>query len=328
MDASRRESLKLLAGLALASRRVEATEPPPETRRLRLARFPFELVCLAPMWIAEELLRAEGFDDLQYVAPTANGQYPAVARGELDLGITDIFGFLPQLDAGSPTLALGGIHAGCYELIATHGVRSVRELKGKTVVVANAGRQAFVSVMLAQVGLDASKSVNFLERPGREGIELLEQGKVDAVLGFAPEPQELRARGIGVSIVNTGIDKPWSQYFCCIAFANRGFVGAHPVATRRALRALLKAADICAAEPARSARKLVAQGFSSNVALAEQSLREIPYGRWREFNSADSLRFYALRLHEVGAIKQSPSKLLAQGADWRFIEQLKRELKA
>ena len=154
MDASRRESLKLLAGLALASRRVEATEPPPETRRLRLARFPFELVCLAPMWIAEELLRAEGFDDLQYVAPTANGQYPAVARGELDLGITDIFGFLPQLDAGSPTLALGGIHAGCYELIATHGVRSVRELKGKTVVVANAGRQAFVSVMLAQVGLD------------------------------------------------------------------------------------------------------------------------------------------------------------------------------
>lgn len=131
-----------------------------------------------------------------------------------------------------------------------------------------------------------------------------------------------------MSIVNTTIDKPWSQYFCCIAFANRSFVGAHPVATRRALRALLKAADICAAEPAQSARKLVAQGFSRNVALAAQSLREIPYRRWREFDSADSLRFYALRLHEVGAIKSSPDKLIAQGSDWRFIEQLKRELKS
>ena len=230
-DASRHESLRLLAGLALASRRVAAAEPPPETRRLRLARFPFELICLAPMWIAEELLRADGFDDLQYVAPT-----------------------------------------------------------GKASICSSRARSMPCSAL----------------RPSRRNC----------------------ARGVGMSIVNTTIDKPWSQYFCCIAFANRSFVGAHPVATRRALRALLKAADICAAEPAQSARKLVAQGFSRNVALAAQSLREIPYRRWREFDSADSLRFYALRLHEVGAIKSSPDKLIAQGSDWRFIEQLKRELKS
>jgi NitT/TauT family transport system substrate-binding protein len=157
---------------------------------------------------------------------------------------------------------------------------------------------------------------------------LLEQGKVDALLGFPPEPQELRARGIGVTLLDTAKDKPWSQYFCCIAMANPEFVARHPVATRRALRALLKAADICAAEPEQSARHLVARGFASNAEFATQALREIPYARWRDLDSADSLRFYALRLHEVGAIRTSPQKLLAQGTDWRFVEQLRKELKS
>ena len=40
------------------------------------------------------------------------------------------------------------------------------------------------------------------------------------------------------------------------------------------------------------------------------------------------MRFYALRLHEAGMIKSSPNKLIAEGTDWRFLDELKRELKA
>ena len=80
-------------------------------------------------------------------------------------------------------------------------------------------------------------------------------GEIDAFLGFPPEPQELRARGIGRVILNTTTDKPWSQYFCCMAGGGRDFVGDHPVATKRFLRAILKAADICAAEPERAAQR-------------------------------------------------------------------------
>jgi NitT/TauT family transport system substrate-binding protein len=58
-----------------------------------------------------------------------------------------------------------------------------------------------------------------------------------------------------------------------------------------------------------------------------QTLRDIPYRRWREYDSADSLRFYALRLQEAGLITSNPQKLLAAGTDWRFIEQIQRELK-
>jgi NitT/TauT family transport system substrate-binding protein len=61
---------------------------------------------------------------------------------------------------------------------------------------------------------------------------------------------------------------------------------------------------------------------------ARQTLRELPYGRWREFNPEDTIRFYALRLHEAGMIKSSPQKIIAQGTNWRFLNELKRELKA
>ena len=40
------------------------------------------------------------------------------------------------------------------------------------------------------------------------------------------------------------------------------------------------------------------------------------------------MRFYALRLHEVGMIKSPPNKLIAEATDWRFLNEIKRELKA
>jgi hypothetical protein len=49
----------------------------------------------------------------------------------------------------------------------------------------------------------------------------------------------------------------------------------------------------------------------------------LSYKLWREANPED-----ALRLHEVGMIKSSPEKIIAQGTDWRFLNELKKELKA
>jgi NitT/TauT family transport system substrate-binding protein len=39
------------------------------------------------------------------------------------------------------------------------------------------------------------------------------------------------------------------------------------------------------------------------------------------------VRFFALRLHEVGMIKNSPQRFITQGTDWRFLNELKKELK-
>jgi NitT/TauT family transport system substrate-binding protein len=151
---------------------------------------------------------------------------------------------------------------------------------------------------------------------------------VDALVGFPPVLQELRATKIGQVIVESHVDRPWSQYFCCMLVGNREFVRKHPVATKRALRAVLKSADVCAIEPEQVARTIVGKGLARNYDYALQAIQELPYGKWREFSPEDTVRFYALRLHEVGMIKSSPQKLITQGTDWRFLNELRQELKS
>jgi len=129
-------------------------------------------------------------------------------------------------------------------------------------------------------------------------------------------------------IVNSTVDLPWSQYFCCMLAGSQEFVEKHPVATKRVLRAILKAADLCVAEPARVAQRLVDSGFTARYDYALQTLSELPYDKWRDYDAEDTVRFYALRLYDAGLIKSSPNKIIADHTDWRFLNELKRELKA
>jgi NitT/TauT family transport system substrate-binding protein len=156
-------------------------------------------------------------------------------------------------------------------------------------------------------------------------MQLLADEKIDALLTFPPIPQELRAKKIGHVIVNSSVDRPWSQYFCCMISGNREFVRKHPAATKRAIRALLKAVDVCVAAPERAARIVADRGYPYDYSL--QAMREIPYAKWRNYDPEDAVRFYALRLRDAGMIKSSPNKILADGADWRFWNELKHELK-
>ena len=159
-------------------------------------------------------------------------------------------------------------------------------------------------------------------------MALFADGKIDAFLGGPPEPQELRARNIGHVIFNSSVDRPWSQYFCCMLGGNRDFVQKNPVATKRVLRAVLKATDLCASDPAGMAHQMVERGFTDRYDYALRALSEVPYDRWREYDPEDTVRFYSLRLHEIGMIKSSPQKIIAQGTNWRFLNELKKELKS
>ena len=154
------------------------------------------------------------------------------------------------------------------------------------------------------------RDIVWVSDPRVKPKELFLRGDVDAFLGFPPEPQELRAMGAGHVLLNSAIDRPWSQYFCCLLAGNPDFVAANPVASKRVMRALLKAADLCVAEPAMVARRLVDGKFTANYDYALQALGEVPYMRWRDYNSEDTVRFYALRLHEAGVIAASPRRLL------------------
>jgi NitT/TauT family transport system substrate-binding protein len=157
--------------------------------------------------------------------------------------------------------------------------------------------------------------------------KLFLQGRIDAFMSVPPQTQQLRAKGIGHVILNTTTDPPWSQYFCCMIAATSDYVNTYPVATKRVLRAIFKAADLCASNPQLAARQMVDRGFVPSYDTALQTLGDIRYDRWRDYDAEDSLRFYALRMQETGITKSSPQKIIAEGTDWRFLRELKRELK-
>ena len=318
-----------LAGAAslLDLPRALAREGPPETTSVRLAKNPGS-ICIAPQYVAEELLRAEGFTEIHYVEKAAGRPtFDAMGREELDFTNSFAVPFIQAIDAGVPMTILAGVHVGCLELFAGEGIRNIAELKGKSVGLKNSP-PALLRLLAAHVGLDPVKDIKWVTDPADRPMDLFINGKIDAFLGFPPEPQELRARGTGHVIVSTTTDRPWSQYFCCMLAGNPAFVRNHPNATKRVVRAMLKAADLCAAQPARVARRIVGGGFADRYDFALQTLKDNPYDKWREYDAEDTVRFYALRLRDVGLIKSTPQRIIAENTDWRFLNEIKRELKA
>jgi NitT/TauT family transport system substrate-binding protein len=306
-----------------------AAEPAPETSSIRLALIPGS--CFAPQYVAEEMLRAEGFAEVRYVRMASTTQlYPALVSGEIDMTMAFIAPFVVQADVDPSIVMLAGIHPGCQELFGSSRVHSVRDLKGKTVAVPglNSASQLFIASMAAHVGLDAQRDINWVVLSSGEAQQQLADGRIDAFIGGPPWTYEMRAKRIGHVLVNMTVDRPWSTYFCCVLTGHREFVRKNPVATKRAMRAILKGVNLCVSSPEPTARLLASRGFVSGYDVALQLVREVPYARWREYDTEDSVRFYALRLKEAGFIKSSPKRIIAQSTDWRFLNELKRELKA
>jgi NitT/TauT family transport system substrate-binding protein len=306
-----------------------ASEPPPEVTAIRIAKV--TSICIAPQYVAEELLRQEGFTDISYIPTNAGlAAARAVAQGDADFSLNYTPPCIMAMDAGAPLILLAGVMVGCFELFGNAQIRRIADLKGKTVGVQSLGSSphVFLSIMASYVGLDPQRDIRWITSASPKPMDLFLDGKIDAFLGFPPEPQELRARQGMRSIVNSAADRPWSQYFCCSLSIRSDFVRKYPIATKRVLRAILKAADFCSIQPQRAARQIVDGGFTTNYDYALETITALPYDKWRSYDPEDTIRFYALRLNESGLIKSSPRQLIAEGTDWRFLNDLKRELKA
>jgi len=302
-------------------------EPAPETTKLRLYQGP--VTCLAPQYVAQELFYGEGFTDVRYVTFKRPSAVEVLLSGEVDITSSFVPTDLVHIDVGDPLVILAGIHIGCVGLFGSARVKSTPDLKGKTVAVS--GRRTdehlFISMFAAHVGLDPQTDINWVITRWVDNVRLLTEGKIDAFMAGPPLSLEMQEKRIGRVLVNTTTDKPWSHYFCCMVASSKEFVRKHPVATKRALRAILKSAEVCALEPKRVAQRMVDRGQASRYDYALQMLKELPYGKWREYDPEDAVRFYALWMREVGLIKTSPQKIIAEGTDWRFLNELKKELK-
>ena len=276
LTADRRDFLAALSSWAfLGLNGVDslAQEAPPETTTIRVTKVPG--ICVAPQYVAEGLLKIEGFTKIEYVEVPLDFIHASVGTDRVDISMGFIARYLLELHLEIPITLLAGVHVGCFELFGTKRVNAIRDVKGKTVGVPALGsaHHLFIASMAAHVGVDAKRDINFVAHPIAELAALLAEEKVDALMGFPPVPQELRERKIGRVIVNSGLDRPWSQYFCCVVAGNQEFVRRNPIATKRALRAILKAANFCAAEPEAAARLIAGKGYAYEYAL--QTMKEI-----------------------------------------------------
>lgn len=336
-EQSRREfiSNSVAAGTALylglgSDMGLAAKEPPPEITRIRFQRP--RSPCWVPQLVAEPFLRAEGFTDIQHIEfENADDADKLMAQGKIDM-TTEFSGrMIRDVVPGNELVFISGLHVGCYSLIGSKRINSIRDLKGKKVWAwtnMRSGPVIFFKALIAYVGLDPDKDVEYVLVPKPEAMELFKQGKIDAFMSFPPGPQQLREQGIGRVLVDTNVDRPWSQYFCCLMLGTRQFITKYPIATKRAIRALMKANDQVAKDPAMAAKLVVDMGIRSaseqkHLAMA---FSETPYDKWRHYNPEDTIRFYALRLKELGLTKYAPNDIIAQNTNWTFLNELKGEL--
>jgi NitT/TauT family transport system substrate-binding protein len=194
---TRRDRRQFVAGMSAAGaagvlgcRGSLADEAPPETTTVRLSKIPG--ICIAPQYVVAELLRAEGFTDIDYIGVEAGRHSERMARGELDFSLNFAAPLVLSIDAADPVTVVSGVHSGCFELFAKEGISSVLELKGKTVGVQGIGSipHIFLAVMATYVGLDPVNDISWVTSASVKPKELFANGKIDAFLGFPPEPQE------------------------------------------------------------------------------------------------------------------------------------------
>jgi NitT/TauT family transport system substrate-binding protein len=307
-------------------------DPPPEVTTIRVNRS--YAGCAAALLAAHDYLLEEGFLEVHY-DPTALKYSLIIERvvsGDVDFAFNFSPALLHALDNGEPLVMLGGAHVACFQIIAASHVRDLSDMRGRRLGMFEADPQpsdfAFLTSIMQHIGLTAGEDFELAAIPdggaGNPRIHVLSQG-FDAFMTLAPVTPELYGEGAHV-ILDSLVDDPWHRQLCCLVNARREFVEEYPIATRRALRAILRGIDRCAREPEAVARLIVEEGLLPTYASALKAMHQVSFDDWRSHNPEDTLRFYGLLLNKAGLVRSTPEEIIERGTDLTYFNELKQEL--
>ena len=85
-------------------------------------------------------------------------------------------------------------------------------------------RRTCPDLMAAYVGLDPKNDIRWSPTPRSSLWNSSPRASSTPFWHFRREPQELHARRRRPCDLRTAVDRPWSQYFCCVLAGNREFV--------------------------------------------------------------------------------------------------------
>ncbi len=284
--------------------------------------------------MCEPYLRDEGFTDVVY--PAEKGSH---------LFTTYSHFLVTGNDAGLPHIAVAPLHTGCVELWVRPPVERFNDIRGRTVVI---GRKTYTDEsgisapdlfygfwvsLLADVGMNTG-DVTFLETGNSNTVPAeFVGGKGDAIVVLAAQGPILKAnaKNPGRLLLDTTLDRPWSQRVCCMLAADPGWAKGNPAALRRATRAILRTLDELSRDTTAGGRIAMEKGiYKNNPAFTEKVINEVnehAHLDWREFDPEDTLRYYALRLAEGKLIRKTPQQVIADATDFAWFRQLQKELK-
>ena len=336
-----------LAGLAAAASLIDACTPTqraaapsatlgaPETTTIRIGQV---APCDPWSWYCEPFLREEGFTDLTFGTGS-------VSTGDADFDVGYGNFVAGVIDVGAPLVALAGLHTGCIMVVARPGINTIADLRGKTFaintkMVTVLGKSVlsvgygFLVSLLAYIGMQPSDA-NFVE-VGETASVLTPflEGKVDAIwTGAALGPLLLaNPKNPGYVILDSSRDKPWSQNYCCLLITTRDWYTAHPIAAKRATRAILRAVDEAKKDRRAAAKAAIDKGtYRAAPAITEQVIYDVIKDEsfdWRDYDPEETVRFFALRLADAKLVKKTPQQIIADGADFTYFRQLQKELRA
>jgi len=320
---TRHASLSTLTSQAAAG---PATLPAPETTTIRIAH----AACDAPIMIAERYLRQEGFTNIE-ITDAATG--PALASGRVDMGIMFPPSLANSVQQGQRVVGLAGLHPGCAEIWAQREIGSVKDLRGRTIVVRSKAlgdlSYSYTAVVLKQAGIDP-KDVNFVVQADADPVRLYLEGKNDAVFVATTGAAALASNPAnkGHMVHSMVKDEPWAKPDCCILVTTQDWYRANPVAAKRAVRAIFRAADFQPADRADAVKLVTDKGLfggPSNFQNVLTAANMVP-ANWRDLDAERSVRFYGQLLIDVGLLRMSVDDVV-KALDLRIFRELQTELK-
>jgi NitT/TauT family transport system substrate-binding protein len=137
-----------------------------------------------------------------------------LGAGEFDVGTNFAGPLVVALDMGAPISLIGGVHVGCFRPFATDQVRSIKDLKGKTVAILNKDQRSVYSLRASSVGpiQTVTSTGSISARRGQASAG----GRQDRRLSRPPpDPQSARTRS--AASVSSGADRPWSSTSAAVA---------------------------------------------------------------------------------------------------------------
>ncbi len=315
---------RVLAPYLTSAFAKQGTLAPPETTTIRLGTLP----CDHPIMAAEPFLQQEGFTRVE-ILPGFQ-----LASGRVDIDVAFIgFTLGLLLEGGEHPVVFAPLHPGCAEIWAQPGINSLQDLKGRTIVVtsktlANTA-YAYTAIALKHAGVELNQ-VNWVVQADANPTALFLEGKNDALFAAqaATAPLHANPANRGHVIHSQLTDRPWGSLACCVLAAKQDWYRANPVAAKRAVRAILRAADAQTSNRTEAVKRVTDRGLFGGPANFNNVLfaASMVPANWRDLDLERSVRFYGQLLADVGLLKVSVEDMV-RTIDTRILEELRGELR-